>query len=308
MWTKKGLIFKCDFFDTGYAQDPFIDKIDEKVWRIYYTARRRDIVSLPFFIDVEARNPSNILYIEKNPLFLPGKPGSFDETGITMTSIVNVGDVKYLYYCGWNKRLTVPYALSIGVAIVRNNNTIYEKIYEGPILDRSINNPIAVSAPMVLFDEGIFKMWYITFTEWIIVNGKQEPVFVIKYATSRNGIEWDTDTKICLNSKYPGESLARPWVLKEDGVYKMWFSSRGSNNYRDVGGQHYMIEYAESTDGLNWQRMDSEFNFDLSDSGWDSEMLGYASVFSENEDSFMLYNGNYFGKTGFGYAHKLKQK
>ena len=304
MWVKKGLIFTCDFFETGYAQDPFIDKISDEVWRIYYTTRRKDVVSLPFYIDVEARNPSNILHIEKEPLFLPGKPGTFDETGITMTSIVEVGDVKYLYYCGWNKRLTVPYALSIGMAIVKNNNTQFEKIYEGPIIDRSINNPISVSAPMVIFDENIFKMWYISFTEWVVVEGRQEPVFLIKYATSKNGIDWTTDSHICLNSRYPGESFARPWVLKDKGVYKMWFSSRGAKGYREIGGEHYMIEYAESKDGINWEFMPNNFKLELSNSEWDSEMLAYGSVHADGDQYFMLYNGNNFGKTGFGYAIK----
>jgi hypothetical protein len=304
MWVKKGLIFTCDFFDTGYAQDAFIDKINDEVWRIYYSARTKDVISLPFYIDVEANNPSKILHIEKEPLFLPGKAGTFDETGITMTSIVNVGDKKYLYYCGWNKRLTTPYALSIGVAAVKGNDTIYERLYEGPILDRSIFNQIAVSAPMVIFDEEIFKMWYISFTEWILIDGRQEPVFVIKYATSNNGIEWKTDSHICLDSSYPGESLARPWVIKEDGIFKMWFSSRGANGYRMAGGQHYMIEYAESNDGINWLRQPSKFDLKLSTEGWDSEMLAYASVVSNSNTQFMLYNGNNFGKTGFGFATK----
>ena len=43
MWEKKGLIFKCDKDGTGYAQDPFIDMIDDKVWRIYYSTRTKDV-------------------------------------------------------------------------------------------------------------------------------------------------------------------------------------------------------------------------------------------------------------------------
>jgi hypothetical protein len=302
MWHKKGKIFECSLFGTGYAQDAFIDKISDDIWRIYYSARTKDVLSLPFYLDVEAGNPSNILYSEEKPLFLPGTPGSFDETGITMTSIVDVGSEKYLYYCGWNRRSTVPYALSIGLIKVRNSGNVFEKIYDGPIMDRSIFNPISVSAPMVIFDDDIFKMWYITFTEWVSVEGKFEPIFVIKYATSKNGIDWDTDFNICLNSTYPGESLARPWVIKDKGIYKMWFSARGAEGYRLVSGKHYMIEYAESIDGINWTRVKEKFQLCLSENGWDSEMLAYASVLKHNDEYFMLYNGNYFGKTGFGYA------
>ena len=301
-WIKKGLIYSCDFFETGYAQDAFIDKLNEKVWRIYYSARTKDVVSLPFYIDVEAGNPQNILHVPDEPLVRPGAPGTFDETGITMTSIVQVGDVKYLYYCGWNKRVTVPYALSIGVMIVKDDGTVYEKMFEGPIMDRSKHNPIAVSAPFVIYDEGIFKLWYISFTQWKTYNGRMEPTFVIKYATSNNGIDWNTSEGICINSTYDGESFARPWVLKDNGVYKMWFSTRGPVGYREKAGQHYMVEYAESSDGENWERKSGEAVIKKSEFGWDSEMLAYASVIKHNDVYFMLYNGNDFGKTGFGYA------
>ena len=302
MWEKKGLIYSCDFYGTGYAQDAFIDVIDEDIWRIYYSTRTKDVVSFPYFIDVEAANPKNILRIHDKPLFQPGRMGTFDESGITMTSIVNVGDEKYLYYCGWNKRVSVPYALSIGVAVVKNNGTVFEKMFDGPIMDRSKYNPIAVSAPFVIIDEGIFKMWYITFTDWKVYNGRKEPIFVIKYATSDNGIDWNTSPDICFDSTYDGESFARPWVLKDNGIYKMWFSSRGPVGYREKGGQHYMVDYAESSDGKNWERKTNDFNLTTSESGWDSEMLAYASVIKHNDLYYMLYNGNQFGKTGFGYA------
>jgi hypothetical protein len=302
MWKKKGLVHSCDFYGTGYAQDAFIDVIDDKTWRIYYSARTNKVVSMPHIIDVEAGNPLNIIRVYKEPLMLPGRDGTFDDNGITMTSIVNVNDDKYLYYCGWNRRVSVPYALSIGVAIAKNNSTVFKKMYEGPIMDRSIYNPIAVSAPMVIIDEGIFKMWYITFTEWKIYNGRKEPIFVIKYATSNNGIDWETSSKICIDSNYDGESFARPWVLKDKGVYKMWFSPRGPIGYREKDGQHYMLDYAESKDGMNWERKPDKFNLTTSESGWDSEMLAYASVINDNGKYHMIYNGNYFGKTGFGYA------
>lgn len=301
-WVKQGLIYTCDFFGTGYAQDAFIDKLNEDVWRIYYSARTQDVVSLPFYIDVEAGNPKNILNIPDKPLAYPGSPGTFDDNGITMTSIISVGDVKYLYYCGWNKKASVPYALSIGVMIVKDNGSVYEKMFDGPILDRSKYNPIAVSAPFVIFDEGIFKLWYISFTNWKEYNGRMEPTFVIKYATSNNGIDWNTSENICINSTYEGESFARPWVLKDNGIYKIWYSKRGPVGYREKSGQHYMVEYAESLDGENWNRRVGETVIKKSDSGWDSEMLAYASVIKHNNICYMLYNGNNFGKTGFGYA------
>ncbi len=301
MWEKKGLIFSFDKYDTGYAQDPFIDMVSDEVWRVYYSARTKDVVSLPFCVDVEANNPSNVLKVYDEPLFLPGQSGTFDDTGITMTSIVNVGKEKYIYYCGWNKKVTVSYSLSIGLAIVREDGTV-EKMYEGPILERSIHDPIAVSAPCVIYDEGIFKLWYITFTSWKEYDGRKEPTFVIKYATSNDGINWDTNTDICIDSTYEGESFARPWVIKDKGIYKMWFSSRGPEGYREKDGQHYELDYAESIDGKTWKRKTDKFKLVGESDGWDAGMTAYGTVVKGKDEYFMLYNGNDFGKTGFGYA------
>lgn len=301
MWEKKGLIFKCDKYGTGYAQDPFIDMIDDKVWRIYYSTRTKDVISMPYCIDVEANNPSNILKVYDEPLFLPGRSGTFDETGITMTSIVNVGKEKYIYYCGWNKRVTVSYSLSIGLAVVRESGLV-EKMFEGPILERSIHDPICVSAPCVIFDEGIFKLWYITFTSWKDYNGRKEPTFVIKYATSNDGIKWETNTNICIDSTYEGESFARPWVIKDQDIYKMWFSSRGPVGYREKDGQHYVLDYAESIDGKTWERKTDKFKLIGESNGWDAGMTAYGTVVKGKDMYYMLYNGNDFGKTGFGFA------
>lgn len=299
MWQKKGLVYECDIFGTGYAQVPFIDIIDKKTWRIYFSSRTADVVSYPFYMDVEAGNPFNILRVNKEPLFMPGYPGTFDDRGITMTSIVNMGSYKYLYYCGWNKGVTVPYSLSIGLAIGKDT---FEKKFDGPIMCRSAYDPICVSAPFVIKDEKVFRMWYISFTEWKEYNGRIEPTFIIKTAFSFDGIHWTPVNKPCFKQKYKGESFARPWVIKEKGIYKMWFSERGPEGYRGKDGQHYTLGYAESNNGENFKR--EPLDIATSDEGWDSEMIEYASVIKWEGYYHMLYNGNQFGKTGFGYAIK----
>lgn len=302
MWEKKGLVHTCNYFGTGYAQDAFIDPLNEKVWRIYFSTRTQDVVSYPCYIDVEAGHPEHKLFIPEKPLFEPGRRGTFDDSGITMTSIVPIDEHrKYLYYCGWNRKVSVSYSLSIGCVEVIDDR-IYRKISDGPILERSIYDPIAVSAPMVIRDGDKFRMWYISFPSWEPFNGKYEPIYIIKHAVSEDGLNWKCSDHICIDSDYPGEAIGRPWVILDEGIYKMWFSTRGIENYRNKDGQHYMIGYAESSDGLNWTRRPDKFSFPLSENGWDSEMLEYASVKRFGNKYFMLYNGNAFGKTGFGYA------
>ena len=127
---------------------------------------------------------------------------------------------------------------------------------------------------------------------------------VVKHALSNNGLDWKCNEHVCIDSEYYGEAIGRPWVIKDKGIYKMWFSTRGIENYRTKDGRHYMIGYAESEDGDNWKRRPDKFSLDISEDGWDSEMLEYASVLKNNGIYYMLYNGNAFGKTGFGYAIK----
>ena len=300
MWKKQGLLYSCNFFGTGYAQDAFIDKLNDKVWRIYYSTRTKDVVSYPYFIEVEAGNLSNILRVVTKPLFDIGAPGTFDDCGITMTSIVKIDEhTKYLYYCGWNRKVTISYSLSIGCVKVTDDE-VFEKISDGPIMERSIYNACAVSAPMVIKEGDGFRMWYIAFTSWKPYAEKLEPIYVIKHATSNDGINWECDNHVCIDSAYEGEAVGRPWVMKDEDIYKMWFSARGIENYRKKSGNHYMIGYAESLDGINWMRKDPGIT--TSEDGWDSGMLEYASVTREKNRYYMLYNGNDFGKDGFGYA------
>lgn len=302
MWEKRGLLHTCDIYGTGYAQDAFIDILNDDVWRIYYSTRTKDVVSYPYYIDVEAGNLEKKIYVADKPIFEPGARGTFDDSGVTMTSIVEIDDRrKYLYYCGWNRKVSVSYSLAIGCVEVIDNKE-YRKISDGPVMERSIHDPIAVSAPMVIRDGDIFRMWYISFTSWDLYHDKYEPIYVVKHATSKDGLKWECNDYICIDTEYPGEAIGRPWVIKDNGIYKMWFSTRGIEDYRTKEGNHYMIGYAESLDGIDWVRKPEKIDLTVSDDGWDSEMLEYASVKKHNNKYYMIYNGNEFGKTGFGYA------
>jgi hypothetical protein len=82
-------------------------------------------------------------------------------------------------------------------------------------------------------------------------------------------------------------------VVRDPDMYRMWYCYRGDR---------YRIGYAESPDGLVWQRKDEQAGIDVSSEGWDSEMLAYPHVFDHEGQRYMLYNGNDYGKTGIGLA------
>ena len=64
----------------------------------------------------------------------------------------------------------------------------------------------------------------------------------------------------------------------------------------------YRLGYAESADGVSWNRLDNKLNLDVSESGFDSEAIMYAAPIEINDETFVFYNGNEFGKDGFALA------
>jgi hypothetical protein len=138
-------------------------------------------------------------------------------------------------------------------------------------------------------------------TGFVISDGKPEPLYEIKYAHSTDGINWVRPNITCIPPAEKYQCTARPAVIIEDGKYKMWFTYRGSFDYRD-GKESYRIGYAESEDGINWNRNDAQSGIEFSDSGWDSTMQTYPSVIVANNKKILFYNGNGFGKTGIGFA------
>ena len=82
----------------------------------------------------------------------------------------------------------------------------------------------------------------------------------------------------------------------------MWYSKRDTIDFRTDPTRNYKGGYAESIDGQSWVRKDEEFGLETAASGWDSDAIAYPYVREINGKLVMFYNGNGFGKTGFGYA------
>jgi len=304
-WVKKGLIFS-PARDAGWIAShacvPIADPAGGDVLRIFFGPRDGQGRSTTSFIDVDAGDPTKILYVHDRPVLGLGPLGAFDDGGAMPSSIVNHGSRKYLYYIGWNRGVSVPFRNAIGLAVSDDGGLTFERVCEGPILDRSPDDPYFVSAPYVLVDDGRWKMWYISSTGWVVVDGHPEPVYLIKYAESADGLRWITTPQPCLTYRFPGEAISRPSVLRENDGFRMWYCFRGSERYRIDRAASYRIGYAVSRDGLAWERQDERAGIGLSASGWDAAMIENPCVYERGGRKFMLYNGDGFGATGFGYA------
>jgi hypothetical protein len=304
-WRKQGLIFKPDNqFDwmVSHATLPIANALDDECLRIYFGTRDKAGRSQTTFLDVLASDPKQILYLHDQPILPLGNLGTFDDNGIMPSWLVNYGQEKYLYYIGWNPQVTVSYRLSIGLAISTDGGTNFKKYSEGPICDRDMDEIYFNTAPCVLIDAGIWRMWYISCTGWQSVNQHPEPAYHVKYAESSDGIHWRKTGHVCIDYDEFTQAIGRPCVYFDAGIYKMFYSFRSIVSYRTDPELSYRIGYAESTDGLDWIRKDNEVGIARSAAGWDSEMMEYCHIYRNNGNTLLFYNGNGFGKSGFGYA------
>jgi predicted GH43/DUF377 family glycosyl hydrolase len=295
-WNKLGLIFNSNNNTEtmfSHAAVPIAENIENDIFKIYFSSRDSKNKSYVNFIVIDINKPTDVISISKNPVLTPGNLGEFDDSGSMGSWIVNHDNKKYFYYIGWNLGVTVPFRNSIGLAIADEDNN-FKRIYDGPIIDRSITEPNFVASSCVIKDQGIWKMWYLSCTSWKIINKKVTHKYHIKYAESKDGINWNRDGLIAIDYEDINEyAISRPCVVRDQDIWKMWYSFRGDK---------YKIGYAESADGKKWNRLDHKVGISVSDSGWDSDMIEYPFVFKHKNELYMLYNGNGYGLSGFGLA------
>lgn len=312
-WIKRGKIFDPtkhnlanDCFE--FAQSPQTIVFDSFV-RIYFSTRKKDsngkFLSHIAFVDMNKRL-TEIKQISTDTVIELGKLGNFDEHGIFPINPLRVGDKIFAYTCGWSRRVSVSVETSIGLAISEDDGLTFHKIGEGPILSSSLNEPALVGDAFVQVYNNVFHMWYIYGTKWIEAHEKEPParVYKIAHATSADGIDWHKEEgkQIIADSLNEDECQALPTVIKIQDRYHMYFCYRQATDFRQNAGRGYRIGYAYSDNLIDWVRNDADAGIDLSDDVWDSNMMCYPHVFECDGHIYLLYNGNEFGKYGFGLA------
>ncbi|CAK8722751.1 MAG: hypothetical protein CDV28_11323 [Candidatus Electronema aureum] len=295
-WKKLGHVF-CPSGNIewmrSHAAVPVAENVEDRLFKIYFSTRDNLNRSFTGYVVIDITRPDQIVDLSSEPVLSPGEMGEFDDSGAMATWLTQQGDEKYFYYIGWNLGVTVPFRNSIGLSI-STDGKIFKRYSNGPILDRSVREPHFCASCCVIHEENIWKMWYLSCTGWQIRNGKPEHKYHIKYAESHDGISWQRDGLVAIDYSTEHEyAISRPSVIHDTDRWRMWYSFRGHS---------YRIGYAESTDGKHWDRLDHLSGIDVSLTGWDSEMIEYPFVFDHDGQRYMLYNGNGYGKTGFGLA------
>lgn len=310
-WKKKGRVFipqdvKDKDWLKDFAQAPAV-LIFDKFIRVYFACRplpdlNGQYVSYSAFVDLNRTNLFEIVNLAKQPILQLGERGTFDEFGTYPTSIIRKDDAVWGYYAGWTRCESVPFNVSIGLAISNDEGVTFNKIGNGPILSYSTNEPFILSGPKIRKFNNTYYLFYIAGSNWIENNGKPEPVYKIRMATSPDGLNWTkADRNLIADSIDENEAQASPDVIYKNGKYHMFFCYRHGLGFRGKE-KGYRIGYAVSADLINWKREDKKVGIDVSDEGWDSEMISYPHVFELDNKIYMFYLGNQVGKNGFGLA------
>ena len=321
-WKKLGRVFNPTDIDDRpwmeeFAQAPCTLIFDDFV-RVYFSCRpSRDAngqyVSYSAFVDLDRRDLFSVLRVSEEPVIRLSDTGAgaFDEFGTYPVSVVRVGSLVYAYYGGWTRCESVPFNVSIGLAISHDNGKTFCKHSIGPILSYSPEDPFIVSDPKVRVWNDIFYLFYIAGMKWIVGRDRPEPVYKIRLATSANGVDWVKANKDLIDTRlddwypYDEEAQASPDVIFANGRYHMFFSYRYSTDYKGEKYEKkrgYRIGYASAEHPLDWARDDSLVGIDVSKDGWDSDSISYPHVFELGGETYMFYLGNEVGRYGFGLA------
>jgi hypothetical protein len=298
-WRRRGLLIPAPTpqpWAVSHAALPTVHERGNGLFDVYYSPRdaagRAHVARARVLADGETLT---VVSFDDSPMLEPGPLGTFDESGVTVSCIVSTDQHTLLYYTGWTLGVTVPFYFYGGLAMrARDSDGPFDRVSPAPVLERSPIDPFLTASPWVMRDDGRWRMWYISSPGWLEIDGAPRHLYHVRYAESHDGLSWQPTGRVCVDFAAPDEyAMGRPCVVKERGVYRMWFAARGDA---------YRLAYAESEDGLTWARRDEKGGLPLADRGWDAEMIAYPIVFTYGDGRYLLYNGNGYGRTGIGYA------
>lgn len=247
---------------------------------------------MSFGLDIE--KPTQIIEREIDPLIDLGQPGTFDEDGVMVSSVIEANGDIMLFYTGWQRSHTVPYNTSAGLLIRKHSKKRFQRYSIGPILGRSVSEPFYTNTPFVYFQEGKFHMIYGSGKEWSFIEKKYEPTYFLRRRQSADGLEWAGLGEEFLQPISKEESTVRATRYHSGKTTKILFSSRLVRDFRGGRGSYDIYEVTEPCSS-EVNNLRSKVNFMNLEQFPNQNMLAYPAIFSLDRN-YILFNGSSFGK------------
>ena len=297
-WEKKGLLFEATGNDFSHGSHPCALHVNADRFILAYT--QRDVNSRSHIVLRHATVTGDKIIIEGQPRLAlsPGSYCHFDCDGTISVCFVKSKGSTYLYYVGWQNLPDGLWICDTGRVLVDIENLTLTRQFNGPVLGRDKVNPLFAAATAFHVTDSLWQTWYNSGIRWEKTQKGWKHFYGIHYAQSSDGVNWHCEPGMCIPFADEYEyAFGRPSVIKMGDIYYMWFAHRATKLI-----DSYRIGFAHSKDGRVWVRQDELAGIDVSVAGWDSEMICYPYIFEHREQLYMLYNGNDYGRTGFGWA------
>jgi len=298
-WQKKGLVYGPDgsseWARNSALQPTPLVRATQGYIRVFVGFRDDDGVGRIGYVDVAVDEPSKILRVSRAPVLDIGAPGAFDDNGVIPTSVVERQGQVFLFYAGYQLVRNVKFLAFSGLAISDDFGETFTRYSRAPICDRTNDELCFRVIHTMMFDEGRWRAWYGGGDSFEVDDNKEYPRYNIRHALSPDGIHLSADYQICVDTRGAEHRVGRPYVVKDGALYRMFYGA----GTKELG---YRLGYAESKNGINWKRQDEAVGIEISETGWDSQMQAFPSVVRYHDQTFLFYNGNDYGREGFGYA------
>jgi hypothetical protein len=297
-WKKLGRVYEPSGTDFSHGSHPCAVHYRGDTFVVAFTRRDAKQRSHIFLAYATVRGGRLALDGEPRLALRFGEPGYFDCDGVISVCFVEHGGRIYLYYVGWQNLPESLWICDTGRAVLDPERLELRREFDGPVLGRDKDNPLFAAATAFHVSGDRWRTWYNSGLKWERTEAGWKHHYGIHYAESADGIDWVCHPGMCLPFADEYEyAFGRPTVLRAGDTYFMWFAHRATRAIST-----YRIGFASSTDGRQWSRDDAISGIDVSPDGWDSEMICYPYVFGHEGRLYMLYNGNGYGRTGFGLA------
>lgn len=304
-WQKLGLVYAAR---SGYrhpklashAANPLPVQLEGDIYRVFFNGRDEQNRSSVGAVDMDIRT-RQVVREHHSPFFEYGPAGSFFAEGVSLGNVYKDRGNRYIPFMGWQRPEHAPWRGTLGRLILTDNFRLELESMK-PFFDCDSTDPISISYPWIQpRQSGGFDMWYGSTLTWEAANG--EMIHVLHHAYSPDGDHWQRNGLAVPYQQGRAQAFSRPCVIhNEDGSLEMWFSYRGG------GGDTYRIGHATSKAGRDWRLHVEESGIDVSAHGWDSEMIAYPFILTHAGKRYMFYNGNGYGRTGFGLAVMHEQQ
>lgn len=305
-WVKKGLIYCPNGVADDWKNNSFLTPqpflLNDEIIRIYGAFRDINGIARIGYVDVNSANPSQIISISEKPVLDIGQDGCFDDNGIILGDVLKIDDKVYMFYVAFQHVQKAKFYAFSGLALSRDGGNTFERVKRTPVMDRTEEGVFGRCIHSVIYDKtrSVFRVWYSVIYKWTYINDIPYPTYDIKYIESADGIHFPDEGVQCVKCNSNEYRIGRPKVsIVGKDKYEMRYTS-------DTYSKEYISGYAESSDGVHWIRKDSLGWLTKSETGFDDEMACYPVVFYSHYGTYMFYDGNGMGKTGFGYAELIK--